>query len=599
VGTAAEYYFGKPVDQLALPEAAMLAGLISSPETYSPVNDEAAAVTRRNVVIARMAELGMVTPEEAAASQAAPLGLHITEVGNREARFPFFIQYVKSQILNDPRFGRTKRARIKTLFQGGLRIYTTLDPKLQRTGEAIIRSRFRQPGPESAVAAVDPRSGAVLSIVGGTNFRQSQVNVATGQGGTGRQSGSAFKPFTLVAAFEQGIPLGKVYDSRSGQFVNCTPYGPPRYKAVNAEGSGGGYVDLREATARSINAVFVQLAIDVGPPEIVEAAQRMGIVSPLTPFCSITLGTNEVTPLEMASAFGTLANRGVHCEPFAIRRVVGPGGGRLLKQRSGDCEQAVSRDIADRVAGLLRLVIESGTGTAANLGQWPAFGKTGTTNDSADVWFSGCTRQVCAATWVGHEEARIPMPGAYGGTVAAPVWQDFMLVAMRGNPAQGLPPIPEPEQARVPDVVGETKAAAVDILVKAHFTPQVEVVPHAPPADVVVNQEPAGGVATVAGSRVTIRVSSGVVPMRTVPDVVGRREASAVARLQEAGFVVQVSREPSTDPAIIGRVGSQTPGPGTRLPKGSTVAILVYYAAEAPPPEAPPPEAPPPEPEES
>jgi membrane peptidoglycan carboxypeptidase len=300
----------------------------------------------------------------------------------------------------------------------------------------------------------------------------------------------------------------------------------------------------------------------------------------------------------MASAFGTLANRGVHCEPFAIKRVLGPAGGRLLRQKSGDCEQAVSRDIADRVAGLLRLVIEGGTGTAANLGRWPAFGKTGTTNDSADVWFSGCTRQVCAATWVGHEEARIPMPGAYGGTVAAPVWQDFMLVAMRGQPAEGLPPIPEPETGRVPDVVGETKAAAVDILVKAHFTPQVEVVPHAPPADVVVNQEPAGGVATVAGSRVTIRVSSGVVPMRTVPDVVGRREASAVARLQEAGFVVQVSREPSTDPAVIGRVGSQTPGPGTRLPKGSTVAILVYYAAEAPPPEAPPPEAPPPEPEE-
>ncbi|HEV3475136.1 MAG TPA: penicillin-binding transpeptidase domain-containing protein, partial [Actinomycetota bacterium] len=413
----------------------------------------------------------------------------------------------------------------------------------------------------------------------------SQVNLATGQGGTGRQSGSAFKPFTLVAAFEEGIPLGKVYNSASGQIVNCTPYGPPQYRAVNAEGSGGGYVDLRTATARSINAVFVQLAVDVSPPKIVEVAQRMGIDSPLTPFCSITLGTNEVTPLEMASAFGTLANRGVHCEPFAIKRVVGPAGGQLFRQRHGDCEQAVSRDIADKVAGLLRLVIESGTGTAANLGQWPAFGKTGTTNDSADVWFSGCTRQVCAATWVGHEEARTPMPGAYGGTVAAPVWQDFMLVAMRGKPSEGLPPIPEPETARIPDVVGETKADAVDILVKAHFTPQVEVVPHAPPANVVVSQAPAGGASTVAGSRVTIRISSGVVPTKEIPNVVGLREVAAASKLQRSGFVVQVTREPTEYPRLVGRVIAQAPGAGGKIPEGSTVAIVVGYAAGAPPPE--------------
>ncbi|HEV3475342.1 MAG TPA: transglycosylase domain-containing protein, partial [Actinomycetota bacterium] len=163
IGTAAEYYFGKQIQNLTLPEAAMLAGLISAPETYSPVNDEPAAVARRNVVIARMQELGMITPEQAAAAAGTGLGLRITEVGNEAARFPFFVEYLKSQILSDPRFGRTEKARIKTLFQGGLRIYTTLDPKLQRTGEAIIRSRFRQPGPDSAVAAVDPRTGAVLA----------------------------------------------------------------------------------------------------------------------------------------------------------------------------------------------------------------------------------------------------------------------------------------------------------------------------------------------------------------------------------------------------------------------------------------------------
>jgi len=513
IGTAAEYYFGTTPRKLTLPQAAMLAGLISSPETYSPVNDKAAAVARRNLVLDRMAELGMTTPAEVAQAKAAPLGLDITEVGNEQARFPFFVQYLKHQILRDPRFGKTKRARIKTLFQGGLRIYTTLEPGLQRAGERIARSRFPVPaGPQTAMAAVDARTGAVKALVASTEFDRSQVNLATGQGGSGRQAGSAFKPFTLVAAFEQGIPLGKVYRASSGQWVDCGEYGG-RYQVFNAgDGGGSGYVDLRTATAGSINAVFVQLAIDAGPPNIVGVAHRMGIESRLDPYCTVTLGVEEVTPLEMANAFGTLANHGVHCEPFAITKVVGRGGRVLQKQRHGRCQQVISREVADRVAGLLRLVVQSGTGTAANLGRWPVFGKTGTTNDSADVWFSGCTVQVCAATWVGHPEARVPMPGAYGGTVAAPVWRDFMLVAMRGLPALPLPPVPAPESAPVPNVVGLPQSQATRILVDSHFTPAVQRVPSTQRAGIVVAQSPAGGATAVAGGVVIIHVSTGVPP---------------------------------------------------------------------------------------
>ena len=514
IGTAAEYYFGTTPRRLTLPQAALLAGLISSPETYSPVNDKAAALSRRNVVLDRMAELEMITPTEAAAAQATPLGLDITEVGNEQARFPFFVEYLKHQILRDPRFGKTKRVRIKTLFQGGLRIYTTLEPKLQRAGERIARSRFpNAAGPQTAMAAVDARTGAVKALVASTEFDRSQVNLVTGQGGSGRQSGSAFKPFTLVAALEQGIPLGKVYRASSGQWVDCGQYGG-RYQVFNAgDGGGSGYVDLTTATAGSINAVFVQLAIDAGPPNVVEAAHRMGIRSHLDPYCSVTLGVEEVTPLEMANAFGTLANHGVHCQPFAITKVVGRGGRLLQKQRHGRCQQVVSREIADQVAGLLRLVVTSGTGTAANLGRWPVFGKTGTTNDSADVWFSGCTAQVCAATWVGHPEARVPMPGAYGGTVAAPVWHDFMLVAMQGLPPQALPAVPTPEATSVPNVVGLPQAEATRILVDSYFTPVVQRVGSAQPAGVVVAQSPAGGSTAVAGGMVTIQVSTGVPPL--------------------------------------------------------------------------------------
>ncbi len=517
IGTAAEYYFGTKARNLSLPQAAMLAGLISSPETYSPVNDENAAITRRNLVIARMGSLGMVTPEEAAAAMAAPLGLNITAVGNENARFPFFVEYLKAEILSDKRFGRTERARIKTLFQGGLKIYTTLEPGLQRAGERIVARRFPDArGPQSAIAAVDTATGAVKALVGGRNFEESQVNLATGQGGSGRQSGSAFKPFTLVAAFEQGIPLGKMYKAASGQYVRCGQYGG-RYQVFNAgDGGGTGYIDMPTATQNSVNAYFVQLADEVGPPKIVEVAGRMGIRSPLEPVCSITLGTFEVTPLEMASAFGTLANHGVHCRPFAITRVEGRRK-VLLRQKTGRCEQVVDRRIADDVAGLLRLVVSGGTGTAANLGTWPVFGKTGTTNDSADVWFAGCTVQVCAATWVGHPEARVPMPGAYGGTVAAPVWHDFMLMAMQGLPARPLPGVPQPQAAPVPNVVGLSSAEAIHVLVEAHFTPVTESVPGGKPADVVVAQSPAAGSSVVEGSQVVVMVSNGKAPPEPPP----------------------------------------------------------------------------------
>jgi penicillin-binding protein 1A len=348
---------------------------------------------------------------------------------------------------------------------------------------------------------------------------------------------------------------------------------------------------MATATQGSVNAYFVQLAVEVGPPKIVEVARRMGILSPLEPFCSITLGTHEVTPLEMASAFGTLANHGVHCRPFGITKVEARGK-VLLRQKHGRCEQVVDRQIADDVAGLLRLVVSSGTGTAANLGQWPVFGKTGTTNDSADVWFSGCTSQVCAATWVGHPEARVPMPGAYGGTVAAPVWHDFMLVAMRGLPPRPLPATPQPEAAQVPDVVGLSRAEATDVLVDAYFTPVTESVPATQPIDVVVGQSPSGGASAVAGSQVVIRVSNEKAPTAKVPNVVGLTAGSASAQLKNAGYMVQVKFQKTEDKKLDGRVAAQAPGPGVRLEKGATVAIVVYRYEK---PKGGPPSPPPPE----
>jgi membrane peptidoglycan carboxypeptidase len=203
------------------------------------------------------------------------------------------------------------------------------------------------------------------------------------------------------------------------------------------------------------------------------------------------------------------------------------------------------------------------------------FGKTGTTNDSADVWFTGCTRQICAATWVGHPRARVPMPGAYGGTVAAPIWREFMTIAMRGLPSQSIPEPPAPEQARVPNVVGLPENEAVDVLTRANFSPTAETVPSTEPLGIVTAQSPAGGSSATAGGPVTIQVSNGKVPSARVPGVIGLSAPAASNRLRSAGFQVAVDFRPTKDKSADGKVVSQSPGAGAKADHGSTVTIVV------------------------
>ncbi|HEX6209013.1 MAG TPA: transglycosylase domain-containing protein, partial [Actinomycetota bacterium] len=379
VGTAAEYYFGKHVRNLELHEAAMLAGLIQAPERYSPVVDKEAALSRRNVVLDRMAELGMITPQEAGQAKGRRLGLQPKNVVEKR-KFPFFVEFVRREILDlenkaFDELGTTARQRQRALFQGGLQIHTTLEPKLQRAGERVSRQHLPLPeDPQNAIASVEAGTGRILALVSSQEFERSQVNLATGQGGSGRQAGSAFKPFTLVTAFEQGIPPTKVYNGANGQTIPACG----DYRLVNADG-GGGVMDIWAATRGSVNAVFVQLAVDAGLEANVEVAHRMGIESPLLAVCSLPLGTNEVTPLEMASAYATLANGGKRCERHAIDTIENRRGDVIVKQKRR-CTQVVDPVIAALTVNLLEGVIEAGTGTAANLGTWPAFGKTGSTN---------------------------------------------------------------------------------------------------------------------------------------------------------------------------------------------------------------------------
>jgi membrane peptidoglycan carboxypeptidase len=449
IAAAGEFYFGRRPEDLSLGQSALLAGMIKAPETYDPLAYPRRATHRRDHVLDRMRVLGWITGAEYAKARRGSLALS-NRMRNDVLSRPssYWTQYVVNQFLQNPAFGKTVRQRAHLLFQGGVRVYTSLEPNLQRRAEAILEQRMSGPGmPQSALVSIDPSTGQIEAMaVGnqpyGTNH---QYNLAVDPGG-GRTAGSAFKAFTLVAALEKGISPNQVYNGDSPKTIpGCG--GGEDWTLQNAE-PGGGSFPLWLATADSVNTVFAQVINQVGPWKVAEVAHRMGITNELVPVCPLTLGTSPVSPLQMASGYATLANRGVHCDPIAITRVIDRTGGTIFRAEP-TCRRAVPASVADEATAMLENVIKIGTGTAANIGR-PAAGKTGTGQDYQDAWFIGYTPQLTTAVWVGYARAEIAMPAVpgygrgFGGTLAAPIWHDFMLYAMAGEPAIGFPPAPIP-----------------------------------------------------------------------------------------------------------------------------------------------------------
>lgn len=596
IGTASQFYFGKPARSLTLTEGALLAGLIRAPEDYNPLTKPDQALARRNLVIDEMAELGWITEAEAEAARDSPLGLQ-PDAGvttKREERQPVFIRYLKAQILNNEdgefdAFGATYQQRLETLFQGGLRIHTTLMRNWQRYARQAIDGVLNLPeDPQAGLVSLETRTGAIRAMVSGRGSLRDRLDVVW-QGK--RQTGSAFKPFTLVAAFEQGIPPSKVYDSRSPQVIpECAWY--PSNPVHNADPFAGyGFIDLWRATQFSVNVVFAQLIRDVGPENVVEVAHRMGIDSPLDPFCALTLGSEEVSVLEMTSAISTLANDGIHCEPYAVERVVSRDGVLYKHDTKSSCRQVIDPDIAHLVTAMMERVIQGGTGWRANIGR-PAAGKTGTAQDYTNAWFVGYVPQITTGVWMGYARGQIPMDNVhgqrvFGGTFAAPIWHDFMIRAVEGLPVEDFPPAPpiSVQTAIVPNVVGQTKADAADILIEALFTPLFKDVASVEPVGTVVGQSPAGGSRVPLGSLVTVLVSNGKPPTAWVPNVIGLSQADAEALLAERGLVASVDTREVSDPSLEGVVIDQSPPPRTRVEEGTTVRITV--GAFVPPPPTP------------
>lgn len=557
---AAKVFFSKTPDNLRLPEAAVLAGLIAGPEKYNPLTRPDAAMVRRNLVLRKMLEIGTLGARRYERAVARPLGLNPS---TEREQYPaaYFVDYVKSHFLNDPRFRRfgSYEERYDLLFKGGLRIYTTIDLDMQRAGEEAVGDILSVPGdPSGALTAIDPRNGHIKAMVGGRNYFDdrspfAKVNLAIG-GSTGRQAGSSFKTFTLVAALENGITPSKTYTASSGSAFYDPPCGSPEdpWNVVNYEGSQYGTLSVEQATISSVNQVFAQIIEEVGPPQVVDVAHRMGIRSQLKALCSLTLGSSEVNTMEMASAYGTLATMGKRVRPMAIERIENARG-KVIYEPQVVRRQVIAPGVAWAATQILRKVVLYGTGTAANLGGRQVAGKTGTAQLWRDAWFAGFIPQLSAAVWVGHPQGQIAMTGTRvgnvtGGSFPAAIWHAFMAQVTENMPVLEFEQ-PEDSTIQLPIDITQGCVAISGVTPADHIQYQ----------QFVPGTEPEQCEAETSDS---------------VPSVVGMSASSAYSILQEAGFnVTQTVTQNDSYPA--GTVLSQSPSGGTQAPPGTTVSVVV------------------------
>jgi penicillin-binding protein 1A len=425
---AAVTFFDKHAKNLELHESALLAGLTQAPSQYNPFRNPQAAVERRNDVLKKMLENEYITQAEYADAAGRDLDL---KRGRRyvQRREPYFFDYVQEQLIE--RYG------VGVVRRGGLRIHTTINPKMQDVARDAINSYYGDPaGPSAAIVAIDPANGKIRAMASSGTYGDRRFNLAA-QGH--RQPGSAFKTFVLTAAVRKGIdPDSTTYTSKP---LNIDDPAFGKWEVKTFGNSYSGTVSLTRATLSSDNTVYAQLILDIGPKAVCETAKLLGITTKLDCYPAEGLGglTRGVTSLEMAAAYATLASGGVRHRPTGIERVVFPDG-KSENLGSSAGKRVLTDGQAAEVTRILEMNVQSGTGTAASYG-CPAAGKTGTTDEAKDAWFVGYTPHLSTAVWVGYPDAGVAMPGAQGGTYAAPVWHAFMYPAS-GDDCDDFP-IPE------------------------------------------------------------------------------------------------------------------------------------------------------------
>jgi penicillin-binding protein 1A len=424
VEAASQVYFNKSVSDLTLAQSAMLAGLPQAPSQYNPFSAGRQAIQRRNEVLEKLYEQGYITRRQEGQAIHSDLGL---ERGYRYEAIKgdrYFFDYVEQDLIE--RYG------VNTVRQGGLKVYTTIDPRLQAVAKGAVDSGAASlGGPSQALTSVDVATGHIVAMASSGDYATSKYNLAA-QGH--RQPGSSFKPFVLATAVSQGIdPDSTYYSGSSPTSLSMGQYAPPWVVNNAGDTEGGGTLSLRDATVGSVNVVYAQLGLDVGPENFAKMANDLGVEAPLDGYPAEAIGglTVGVSPLDMADAYATFANGGVHHTATAIGRVEFPNGD-VDEPEEGEGNRVLTEGEAYTVTDILEGVITSGTGTAANYcGSGTAeAGKTGTTDENTDAWFVGYTKNLATAVWSGYPDARTSMgSAAFGGTYSAPTWNDYMSVA--------------------------------------------------------------------------------------------------------------------------------------------------------------------------
>lgn len=430
VSDAAWVYFSKSVDKLSLSEMATIAGLAPAPNTYAPNKNPQAAIARRNQVLQRMLEDGVITPEQQQAAVQEPLTVNSNLPRRFQVEFPYFTAYIQQEL--------PKYVQPDVLAAGGLVVETSLNPTWQKAAEAAVSKVIRTQGSwanfkEAALVAIDPRNGEIQAMVGGKDFSQNQFNRVTQ---AQRQPGSTFKGFVYAAA----IATGKSpYDSYVDAPLVIDGYEPKNYSEKFY-----GSMSLRDALTRSINTIAVKLLIDVGYEPTIKLAHDMGIKSQLKPTYSLALGSNEVNLLELTSAYGSFATQGLHREAHGIRRILNRQG-NVIWSADFQPQRAIDADSADIMTWMLRNVVTNGTGGAAQLNDRQVAGKTGTSDEARDLWFIGYIPQLVTGVWLGNDNNR-PTNGS--STSAAYTWHEFMETAVEGMPVEKFPARPKLENRK-------------------------------------------------------------------------------------------------------------------------------------------------------
>ncbi len=434
VQAAARIFFDKPATQLNLEQAALLAGLPQAPSQYNPFRDGSAARTRRNEVLTKMAQLHYISAGQAAAAEHSPLGVKRGTYYSQR-RENFFFEYVRQQLTG--RYGRG------TVAQGGLKVYTTIDLNMQRLARKAIAEVLNQPGdPASAIVTINPANGNIEAMAESQSYDQSQYNLAA-QGH--RQPGSTFKAIVLADALSRGIdPSSTYYLSHTLQPGWLPSY--PSYEVKTFENTSlDKSINLVEATLKSDNTVYAQLAADLGEQTVTQMARKMGVVSPLRSYAAEALGglTLGVTPLEMANVYATLADGGVRNSPIAITKVVFPNGHVDTNWGKPHRVRVLSEGVASAETQILEQNVQSGTATHSAV-SCPTAAKTGTTSELVDAWLDGFTPNYSTAVWMGYPSRRVSMTSVHGeaqqgGRLPADIWHAYMSSVLEGKTCVQFP----------------------------------------------------------------------------------------------------------------------------------------------------------------